>query len=153
MASNIAHAIFRWDGKLECSFPYSKYLVEQLKAHIPASHREWNPEHKLWIVDSVYATTALRLMRDTFGDVRLDDQRFQYQEPSPPFTAAPKVDPDCATLYLLPEAPRCVIDAAFKALAREYHPDRLPAGEREHGHERMVQINSAYERVRERMAS
>ena len=95
-------------------------------------------------------------MREVCGNVIVEDRRSTYQDPfppPPPFTNDPKVDPDFATLYVLSEAPRCVIDAAFKALAREYHPDRLPVGEREHGHERMVQINSAYERVRERVAS
>jgi hypothetical protein len=152
MASNIAQAIFRWDGKLECSFPYSKYLVEQLKAHIPASHREWVPEHKVWIVDSVYATTALRLMRDTFGDVRLDDQRFEYQEPSPP-PRTPRVDLDFATLYILPDAPLCVIDAAYRALSKQCHPDRVPAPERATAHEKMIALTNAYDAVRDRIAS
>jgi len=147
----VAQATYRWDNRIECQFPFSRNLVDQLKACIPGSHREWVPERKVWIVDSAYAATAIRLMREVFGEVVVEDQRSTYRDPFPPTT--PRVDPDCAVLYILPDAPRCVIDAAFKALAREYHPDRLPAGERKQGHEWMVRINTAYERVVDRIAS
>jgi len=148
----VAQATYRWDGQVECSFPYSKYLVEQIKIHIPASGREWVPERKVWIVDQPWATTAIGLMREVCGNVIVEDRRSTYQDPFPP-TSKPQTDPDFATLFILESAPRCVADAAFKALAREYHPDRLPAGEREQGHELMVRINTAYERVLERVAS
>ncbi len=150
--ASIPHATYRWDHKLECSFPYDKGLIEAIKIHIPASSREWDPARKVWIVESVYATTALRLMRDTFGDVIFDDQRFTNREPTPP-TSKPQVDPAFATLYVLPDAPAFIIDAAFRALCKEYHPDRAPAHERDRAHELMVRINSAYESIRDRVAS
>jgi curved DNA-binding protein CbpA len=46
-------------------------------------------------------------------------------------------------LQVLPEAPQDVIQAAYRALARRYHPDGL-----EPQLERMKELNLAYERVR-----
>jgi len=128
-------------------------MVEQLKIHVPHTHREWVKPRKVWIVEAVYGNTAIGLLRQVFDDVAIDDQRNTYQAPPPNFQNKPATDPDCAVLYILPNAPRFVVDAVFKALAQKYHPDRLPDDERENGHERMVQINSAYERLRDRVAS
>jgi len=151
---SLAHGSWRWDSRLEISFPYNRDLVEAIKSQIDPHYREWSPSTKTWIFDpALGAPTALRLLRFYHPDIEITDSRSTYQEPPPRFRTEPKIDPDFTTLYVLPEAPRCVIDAAFKALAREYHPDRLPAGEREHGHERMVQLNTAYARVVDRIAS
>ncbi len=154
MASNIAQATWRWDSRLELSFPYNRELVEAFKSQIDSHYREWSPSTKTWIFDpSLGAPTALRLVRFYYPDIEIIDSRNTYQTPPPNFQNKPATDPDCAVLYILPNAPRFVVDAVFKAFAREYHPDRLPASEREQGHERMVQINSAYERLRDRIAS
>jgi hypothetical protein len=48
-----------------------------------------------------------------------------------------------AVLQVVPEAEAAVVQAAYRALARRYHPD----GESPHA-ERMMEINRAWERVR-----
>jgi hypothetical protein len=114
--------------------------------HIPYPGREWDSERKIWIVEPVYATTAIRLMRDSFGEVMVEDTR---QEQRDPFQApnTSTIDPDCKALFILPTAPRCVVDAAYRALAREYHPDRGGVTST------MQALNATYERVRDRLAS
>ena len=154
MASNIAQATCRWDSRLELSFPYNRELVEAFKSQIDSHYREWSPSTKTWIFDpSLGAPTALRLVRFYYPDIEIIDSRNAYQAPPPNFEAKPAVDPDCAVLYVLADAPKCVVDAAFKALAREYHPDRLPTSKQREAHELMVTLNSAYERVVDRIAS
>lgn len=51
-------------------------------------------------------------------------------------------------LWLVPGAPAEVVDAAYRALARMYHPDRDP----EHA-EAMLQINQAYREVKRSLAA
>ena len=152
MSSVIAQGIYRWDGMLECSFPYNKYLVEQLKIHIPASGREWAPERKIWIIDQPWATTAIRLMREVCGNVIVEDRRSAYQDPFPP-TSTPHVDPDFAKLCLLSDAPRPLVDAAFKILSKRCHPDAVPEQDRAQAHEQMIILNNAYSAIRDRIAS
>ena len=152
MSSVIAQATYRWDSKLEVSFPYSRHLVEQLKIHIPVPGREWVPERRIWIIDQPWATTAIRLMREVCGNVIVEDRRSTYQDPFPP-TGTPQIDPDFATLYVLETAPLCVVTAAYKALSKQCHPDRVPERERVRAHEEMIALTNAYDAVRDRVAS
>jgi hypothetical protein len=48
-----------------------------------------------------------------------------------------------ATLNILPSAEEIVVHAAYKALARRYHPDHFQ-GSKEEANRRMAQINEAY---------
>lgn len=150
--SSVAQATWRWDGRLELSFPYSKYLVEDLKADIPVSNREWNPDRKVWNVHPAYAIAALRLMREVFGEVIVEDRNSPRRDPLPPADRL-QIDPDFARLHILPTAPRCVIDAAYRALSKQCHPDRVPEGERVRAHEEMIAISNAYDAVKMRVAS
>ena len=88
-------------------------------------HRRWEPERKAWLIDVGSWPLAERVFQE-FGMLE------------GVFT------PDVAwrTLYLLPDAPASVVDAAFKALAKVHHPD--------HGgnEKRMRDINLAYERLK-----
>lgn len=148
--SMVAQATWRWDGRLELSFPYNRHVVEALKIHIPASGREWVPERKVWIVDPVYANPALRLVQGIYGDLVITDLR---QDRPPRTDSYQASDPNYQRLHLLPSAPLCVIDAAYKALARIHHPDAVPPSERNHANEVMLALNEAYSVLRDRVAS
>lgn len=55
-------------------------------------------------------------------------------------------------LHLLPSAPRQVIDAAYRALSRMYHPDlqegeELSEAERQRLHEAQLRTNAAYKKI------
>lgn len=148
--ATLAQAAFRWDNRVELRFPYNAWLVDALKREVPHPHREWHPETKTWIVDALYATQALNLLRQVYLEAMISErQDVPPSRPDPLF----QTDPHYATLHLLPSAPPCVIEAAYRALVKEHHPDRAPVHKREQAHEAMVALNAAYERVRDRMAS
>jgi len=131
-------------------------LVEAFKSQIDSHYREWSPSTKTWIFTApLGSTVALQLLRAYFHDVEVTDSRDTYQAPPPPppLTNEPKADPDFATLYILPDAPLCVIDAAYRALSKQCHPDRVPAPERATAHEKMIALTNAYDAVRDRVAS
>ncbi len=153
--TSLARATWRWDSRLEVSFPYSPEVIAAIKAQINPQDREWSPSTKTWIFTApLGSTVALQLLRAYFHDVEVTDSRDAYQAPPPPpFTAEPKVDPDFAKLYILPTAPRCVVDAAYRALSKQCHPDRLPERERATAHEKMIALTNAYDAVRDRVAS
>lgn len=150
--ASIAQATYRWDGQLECSFPYSKNLIERIKIHIPAYARTYEPATKVWLVDEAYSLIALRLMRETYPDTIMADNRHMHSEWK--FSEAePAANPSFAVLYLMPTAPRCVVEAVYRALSKQFHPDRVPAPERASAHERMIALTNAYDAIRDRLAS
>jgi len=53
-----------------------------------------------------------------------------------------------AALHLLPSASPAVVNAVYKTLVKQHHPDQLPASERDRAHVQMVEINGAYEALR-----
>ncbi len=130
----------RWDGSVEIEFPFNRGLVEALKTEIPSSHREWNPDRKVWIVASPWAHTAVVLLREFFPDAGRD--------PEPRPTPIRRSDEAYQALHLLPSAPPCVIEAAYRALVREQHPDIKSAAERDSAHEHMIALNRAIEVLR-----
>lgn len=140
----LAQARHRWDGSVELEFPYNRGLVAALKADIPSNQREWVPERKVWIVDPPYAHIAGALFRSYFPD--------STREPADRPTPIRTTDQLYRELHLLPTAPPYVVEAAYRAIAREEHPDRKPAAERDHAHERMIAINQAVETLRTKAA-
>ncbi len=148
--SMIAQATTRWDGKVEIRFPFNRGLVGALKVHIPAHYREWNPELKVWIVASPWAPTAIGLLRSFFPDATTDRSR---QAPPPDPTPIRPSDDAYRVLYLQNNAPDFIVEAVYRAIAREEHPDRKPVAERERAHERMIAVNRAIEVLRAKVAS
>lgn len=151
----LARATWRWDSRLEVSFPYSPELIAAIKSQIDPHYREWSPSTKTWIFDPPIGSTAmLQILRSYCPGFEVIDNRDAYQSPPPPFSQPePKIDPDFARLYIMPTAPRCVVDAAYRALSKQCHPDRVPERERVHAHEEMIALTNAYDAVRDRVAS
>lgn len=53
-------------GEIELTFPFREELVDDLKAEIPARHRSWDPDDKVWRVRGPFARTAVDLLLDHF---------------------------------------------------------------------------------------
>jgi len=53
------------------------------------------------------------------------------------------------TLQVAREAEQEVIERAYRALSRKYHPDHLPAGDRNEATAKMQTINAAYSVLRD----
>ena len=142
----IPHATYRPDGAVLFRVPYERGWVDRVKGMVPASARAWDKHAKVWTVAPPFGARVLDLTRRVFGHVAVAGA------PEPPGRPEPirRADPSYAALHLLPSAPACVVAAAYRALARDKHPDRLPAHRRAAAHERMVAINAAYEALRDR---
>ncbi|MDP9355937.1 MAG: DnaJ domain-containing protein [Chloroflexota bacterium] len=133
----------RYDGGVDLRFPYCAGPIADLKASIPAASRTYDPDTKTWSVSSGWAPTARRLMARHFPEVGYTSS------PPPPRPAPPRaLDAAYQALYVRPEAPACVVEAAYRALSRLYHPDRKPPAERDHAHEQMIALNQAMDTLR-----
>jgi len=88
----------------------------------------------------VFGLALWRVMKD-----RQQRARAQRAEPCPPSSSKPS-DP-YEVFKLQPGASRSEIDARYKELAKDYHPDRVAhLGEdlRKVAHEKMIEIQTAY---------
>lgn len=128
-------------GKAVLSFPFSRWLVDALKAEIPSYGRTYDPETKQWTIDQPYIATARRLIEHIYPDVDVQDEspRFEAPKRSTPRTSF-------SVLHLLPSAPPELVESAYKTLARLHHPDA--GGD----HERMQELNAAIEEIRRQIA-
>jgi len=136
----IPHLERRPDGSATLTFPYNRGLVDALKLTIPADGRTYDPGTKTWTVAPPYAATARRLMRVAFEYVAETEAAAGTPAPDP----IRPTDRDYAALHLLPTAPLSLIEAAFRCLSKELHPDR--GGQ----HEAMIKINAAVSALRAR---
>ncbi len=128
--------------------PYSRVFVEELKAMVPHEYREWVAGEKVWRVQHPYDRQAASVLKKHFPHAEIEarwesSQRssYQYQQPKP-FTGC-KCDADHRALFICADAPREVVTAAYKALAKQTHPDR--------GGDLIVmqKLNEVYERLLE----
>jgi hypothetical protein len=92
--------------------PYLEEFVAVLKAEVPASCRWWNPAAKCWQVEPSYADLACRLFEGFFP------------REAAGFPAVALVPAWARILHVQPDAPLCVAEAAYRALAHVHHPDR-----------------------------
>ena len=129
------------DGWTCIAAPYDPDFVDAIKRRIPAWWRRWEPDAKAWHVAPHQRDLAVSICRAYYDRVTVDSSR----RPAPDPTGGRVIDPDAATLYLLPNAPPEVITAARNALAKLYHPDLHPGDPT--ATERMRAVNVAYERL------
>lgn len=137
----------RADGWSVFRVPYDHRWIAGVKEMVPGSAREWSPSVKEWSIAPGFASSVAMWTREVYGYVVDDDAPGAGAHRTPEPEPIRRSDPDLAELHLLPSAPRVVIDAAYRALARSLHPD---AG----GDTASMQtLNAAYGRLRERVAS
>lgn len=148
--ANLPQATTKWDGSVELQFPYDRCLVEHLKLTIPSYARTWDPLLKIWTISAPWAMTAIHLLHAIFPDAAVIDGG--HSRPPGPTPIRP-LDESYRTLYLQPNAPDYVVEAVYRAIAKEEHPDRKPLAERERAHERLVAVNRAVEVLRAKVAS
>lgn len=132
---------------VELTFPFSRDLIDALKATIPASSRSYNPETKTWTVRLPHDRQAVYLLKSFYPEAII----IEAHDPPPDFTRPRQPlaeERHYAALALLPSAPPPVVRAAYLAWVKLSHPDTLPPGERDAAHLRMCQINVAYEALR-----
>lgn len=116
--------------------PYSPAFVRDIKRQIPSDFREYDPSHKQWIVSVAFEDELTKLCKRHYSDVRVIKE-------SASSTAIPE---HYRTLYVLPDAPDEVVQAAYRALVRMHHPD---VSNDPDSTATMQRINEAYELVNE----
>lgn len=137
-------------------FAYRADLVETLKAKLPQKFRRWDAGNRQWLIAPEAWPQALRVFQrfglfgggDAQGDMGAGHSDTRADAGAPrgseglhrPGPAGDGADP-FMVLYVHPQAPREVIQAAYRALAGVYHPDRGGDGEM------MTRLNLAYERA------
>lgn len=100
--------------------PYNPMLVQQWKQGVPYRFRSYNAEDDhAWTVFPPYAESALQMFfRHYIGAEEISDPPPRHERPQARDNSAAY-----AVLHLLPSAPRAVVDASYRALAKANHPD------------------------------
>lgn len=142
------HRATWYPGGVLLSGPYvaaTPALVEELKRAIPPYARRYNPEDRTWFIRTPYRERALAIFLGLFPEATTAAN--PGADPAPPRPRARPMAEDrhYATLHLLPTAPRELIDAAYRTLAKVHHPDRVPAARRDQAHQTMLALNAAHE--------
>jgi hypothetical protein len=91
---------------------------------LPPAVRAYDPVHKVWRVRSLAHLLGLTFYWPGLAE-RIEELLAKDDEPEPPAPAALPVEVERAfgTLHLLPSAPRALVEASRRVLARQHHPD------------------------------
>lgn len=112
------------DGSVTIRFTYCPAVIDAFKRQIPKAFRVYAAhEGKAWTVRQPYVDEAITLLLRHFPDAQRDAAHHSHAGWSERTTPPPATD-HFATLHLLPSAPRALVDAAYRTLAKSAHPDR-----------------------------
>lgn len=137
--------VTRWPtGAITLDTPYDAEYVEDLKASIPAISRRYDGASRNWVVKPPYVEVAIGILARHFPegweerDADVDGARRASSSPS----GTPEW---AATLFVQPDAPLEVAEAAYRALAKMSHPDLAGAraGDVTDAGRRMASLNDA----------
>ena len=146
----MSRAAVRYDarGRARLTFPYHPIFVAEIKGCVPSWARSYEPATKTWVVATPYDGPIIERMAAWWPDllIRAGHPGSERRE-APPLTPPVQAETPHATLHVLQSAPREVIDAAYRALVKLHHPDRLPTPARAGGNAALARINVAYERL------
>jgi hypothetical protein len=130
-------------GRTEFLFPYDPAMVEDMKG-VPVAYRSYDPDKRLWTISVPYASRMLDRFLRRFPHATVNEYGTRGRDSAPPPPPKAPVPTPHAMLYVLPTAPREVIDASYRALVKKYHPDRLPEPEKAGANATLARINVAY---------
>lgn len=156
--------LLREGDRVRVITPYVPEFVTDLKAEIPYYAKDFDRDSKHWIVDGEYEGAVREIASNDFETTVVvpEAEALRREQAARRTAASPSPSPphdtnECARrvrqvwreeaeLYLLPGAPRSVIEAAYRAVAKLFHPDLVGSD----GHARMVAINRAYDALKKR---
>ena len=142
------------DEKYIHVFSSHQSVVEYIKLIIPQNKRLFDSSTGCWVVHNKYTLPIVQLgyTKEGYVDYSSLPESIQIQIASEKknwtrsssrakvFSSGGDVKTSAyATLFLQPDAPQCVVKAAYRALSKEHHPDR--GGDEEI----FKQITKAYE--------
>ncbi len=131
--------IWHPDGSAaDVTFPYSAFVVAELKRAVPAPLRAYDPDSKTWTVAGRYVSAVYHVLAQVFGEVDIEGSRA-----GPADHGRPSSDDPWVILHLRPTAPPELVTAAHRCLAKLHHPDTGGSTAT------MQAINSAVDQIRE----
>ncbi len=111
-----------WELAWRCADRDHFQAIVQAVKDLPLERRRYVPYRHLWRIASASLLMGLGVYLP--GLKERVEELLAESEPRPAVSAPPPaVERAYVTLFLLPTAPRCVIRAAYRALAGELHPD------------------------------
>ncbi len=123
----------------DVTFPYSAFVVAELKRAVPAPLRTYDPDSKTWTVAGRYVSAVYHVLAQVFGEVDVEGSRTGSADRRRPTGGDPY-----QVLHLLPSAPDEVVTVVYRTLARLHHPDVVGGDTGT-----MQAINAAVESIRE----
>lgn len=126
--------VVQWQADRDHEWKHALAAIKRL----PYDEREYLPESKAWLISDHGMERIGRLFENLDEFMDLDEP----PEPSPRGARIPHAIAQAfAALHLATTAPLEVVQASYRALSKNHHPD--------HGgdHRSMVAINNAYDAV------
>ena len=59
--------------EIELVFPYATALIDELKTEVPARHRRWDAEDRVWRITDPFKETAVALLLTHFSDAEIPE--------------------------------------------------------------------------------
>lgn len=121
--------IYHHADHVKIRMPYDAAAVQYIKDTVPYEYREWDPILKLWTVDDPYAPDICEYLTHRWPGAFTHDYGSkektagQEQKRQTFHREAQRPISERRVLFVTDDAPDCVVDAAYKALSRLYHPD------------------------------
>lgn len=122
-----------FETEIRIRTPFVVEFVGQFKKRIPAGHRRWDPDDRMWIISYTYEGQAVELCKKFYG--RIERYRHKPQSGSKPPEAY-------RTLHLLPTAPQQLIYVAYKTLKKLEESGK-------NNPEKLHKLKEAYDKITE----
>jgi DnaJ-domain-containing protein 1 len=128
---------------------YNQEFVDWIKGEVMINCRHWNKENDAWVISYSYEDDLIVECFKLFSAVYKVGKR-SVKKTGPRAWKRPKQSPlDSRTAYdvfhLQPSAPPELINAAYRVMAKLYHPDVYNGPD---ATDQMKKINDAYEKIR-----
>lgn len=131
--------LFYMDTTIWAKTPYNTSFVKDLKEEIPKDYRYWDSSEKVWVVNYSYEAELIALCETYFARV-IKYGKKRHSAPA----AITSPSPAYQTLFLTPSAPKELIVAAYRVLAKLYHPD---VNKEANATEKMKRVNIAFDEI------
>jgi hypothetical protein len=124
-ARAIARQVAAIGGELELRFPFDQDLVDELKLAVPARHRHWDKEAKVWRVAGAYAQAAIDILIEHHPTAEVPAT---YARSKPTVIRRPRREPALPVPYLEhPAAAPCQLTATVTC-PKCHHPYQQQIG-------------------------
>ena len=106
--------------------------LEYVRRSVPSTHKYFDNEGAgTWYIDLKYTVPVGQVQLSSQANLDYSElpeferkKLDEYSRKASPTQLNVNATDSYSILHLLPSAPRVIVDAAWKALAREHHPDR-----------------------------